>query len=248
MKTIVVIPARYGSSRMGGKVLAKETGKYLVQHTYERALQARRVSEVLIATDHERVLEACRQFGASCVMTDAEHQSGTDRVAEVAAGRDCDIVINLQADEPEVEPDYIDQIAALLAERPEAKMATLLAPFDTARDIANPNIVKCVTDEKGYALYFSRLAIPYDRDRAGIGPLDVYRRHLGIYAYRKEFLLIYTTLPKSRLEQCEQLEQLRALDNGFRILTAAVPRAWDGIDTLEQYEAFVQRQKNAEKG
>jgi 3-deoxy-manno-octulosonate cytidylyltransferase (CMP-KDO synthetase) len=243
VKIIVVIPARYGSSRLAGKVLAKETGKYLVQHTYERALCAKRVHEVVIATDDERVLTACRAFGAACEMTSAAHQSGTDRIAEAVAGRTCDIVVNLQADEPEIDPAYIDRVAALLEENPDAPIATLLAPFETAEDAANPNIVKCVTDKRGRALYFSRSVIPYDRQAAGVGELGVYLRHLGIYAYRKDFLKVFTILPPSPLERCEKLEQLRALENGYTIMTATVEKAWDGVDTPEQYAAFVERCK-----
>lgn len=241
MKIIVVIPARYGSSRLAGKVLAKETGKYLVQHTYERALCAATVSEVVVATDDERVVAACREFGAPCVMTSPDHQSGTDRIAEAVADRHCDIIVNLQADEPEIVPAYIDQVAGLLVNTPDVQMATLLAPFDTAEDVANPNIVKCVADQQGRALYFSRLPIPYDRQAGGIGELSRYRRHLGIYAYRKDFLAVFTTLPQSPLEQLEKLEQLRALENGFAIMAATVEKAWDGVDTPEQYAAFVQR-------
>lgn len=241
MKTIVVIPARYGSSRLAGKVLAKETGKYLVQHTYECALCARCVSEVIIATDDQRVMEACRQFGAPCVMTSADHQSGTDRIAEAVSKRPCDVVVNLQADEPEIDPAYIDRVAELVIENSEVQMATLLAPFETAEEAANPNIVKCVTDQNGRALYFSRAAIPFDRQAGGIGDPGRYRRHLGIYAYRKDFLTVFTTLPQSVLEQCEKLEQLRVLENGFSIQTATVQKAWDGVDTAEQYAAFVQR-------
>ena len=248
MKTIVVIPARYGSSRLAGKVLAKETGKYLVQHTYERALCARRVSAVVVATDDERVRAACREFGAQCVMTSAAHQSGTDRIAEAVAKQDCDVVVNLQADEPEIDPAYIDRVAGLLESNLDAHMATLLAPFETAGDAANPNIVKCVTDKNGRALYFSRSAIPYDRQAAGVGDLSLYRRHLGIYAYRRDFLKRYTALPQSPLEHCEKLEQLRALENGFIILTAVVEKAWDGVDTPDQYAAFVSRQLVSRKG
>lgn len=240
---MVVIPARYGSSRLAGKVLAKETGKYLVQHTYERALCAKRVREALIATDDERVMEACRRFGAPCVMTSVSHQSGTDRIAEAVAHCDCDIVVNLQADEPEIDPDYIDRVAGLLEDNPAAQMATLLAPFDSAADVANPNIVKCVADKNGRALYFSRSVVPYDRQAAGVGPVAQYRRHLGIYAYRRDFLKVFTSLPQSLLEQTEKLEQLRVLENGYTILTAMVEKAWDGVDTPEQYAAFVERMK-----
>ncbi len=241
VKVVVVIPARYGSSRMAGKVLAKETGKYLVQHTYERALSAGGISHVLIATDDTRVERACAQFGAPCVMTSTEHQSGTDRIAEAVAELEADIIVNLQADEPEIDPAYIELVAMLLVEHPEADMATLLAPFEKAEDVANPNIVKCVAAQNGRALYFSRSVIPYDRGAGGVGEVSAYRRHLGIYAYRKSFLMTFTSLGPGRLEQQEKLEQLRALENGFAIWTATVEKAWDGVDTEEQYRAFVER-------
>lgn len=241
MKIIVVIPARYGSSRFAGKVLAKETGKYLVQHTYERALCAKTVGQVLIATDDERVSSACADFGGACVMTSSAHQSGTDRIAEAIADINADIVVNLQADEPEIDPAYIDLVAGLLIDNPAAAMATLLAPFENADDVANPNIVKCVTDATGRAIYFSRSVMPYNRDRAGVGNVGDYKRHLGIYAYRKDFLMKYTVLEPSFLEQTEKLEQLRAIENGYTILTGTVEKAWDGVDTEEQYQAFIER-------
>lgn len=241
MKIMVVIPARYGSSRFEGKVLAKESGKYLVQHTYEKALCAKTVDQALIATDDERVMAACEQFGAPCVMTSVDHQSGTDRIAEAVVEQDVDIIVNLQADEPEIDPAYIDRVAALLVDHPDADMATLLAPMESADDVANPNIVKCITDKNGRAIYFSRSVIPYDRTAAGVGDAANYKRHLGIYAYRKSFLMQYTTLEPSFLEQTEKLEQLRVIENGFTILTAMVEAAWDGVDTQEQYQAFVQR-------
>lgn len=241
VKSIVVIPARYGSSRFEGKVLAKKTGKYLVQHTYEQALAATRVDRVLIAADDPRVLEACKEFGAECVMTRPDHQSGTDRIAEAVIGVETDIVVNLQADEPEIDPGYIDLVVSLLAESPQADMATLLAPFETAEQVANPNIVKAVTDESGRALYFSRSVIPFDRNEKGVGEIGQYRRHLGIYGYRKAFLETFTQLTPSLLEQIEKLEQLRALENGFTILTATVEKAWDGVDTEAQYMEFVKR-------
>jgi 3-deoxy-manno-octulosonate cytidylyltransferase (CMP-KDO synthetase) len=241
VKIVVVIPARYGSSRFAGKVLAKDTGKYLVQHTYERALCAKSVDQALIATDDERVMDACGEFGGACVMTSAAHQSGTDRIAEAIADINADIVVNLQADEPEIDPAYIDQVAGLLIDNPDAAMATLLAPFETADDVANPNIVKCITDTTGRAIYFSRSVMPYNRDSAGVGSIGDYKRHLGIYAYRKDFLMKYTALEPSFLEQTEKLEQLRAIENGYTILTGMVEKAWDGVDTEEQYRAFIER-------
>jgi len=241
VKIIVVIPARYGSSRFAGKVLARETGKYLVQHTYERALCAKSVDQALIATDDQRVKDASAEFGGDCVMTSVAHQSGTDRIAEAVADIDADIIVNLQADEPEIDPSFIDLVAGLLAGNADASMATLLAPFETADDVSNPNIVKCVTDLMGKAIYFSRSAIPYDRNAGGVGEVGYYKRHLGIYAYRKDFLMEYTSLKPSFLEQREKLEQLRAIENGYTILTGMVDKAWDGVDTEEQYQAFVHR-------
>ena len=241
MKIIVVIPARYGSSRFAGKVLARETGKYLIQHTYERALCAKSVDQALIATDDQRVKDACAEFRGDCVMTSVAHQSGTDRIAEAVADIDGDIIVNLQADEPEIDPSYIDRVAGLLVDNSDASMATLLAPFETADDVSNPNIVKCITDLTGRAIYFSRSAIPYDRNAGGVGEVGCFKRHLGIYAYRKDFLMEYTSLKPSFLEQREKLEQLRAIENGYTILTGMVDKAWDGVDTEEQYQAFVRR-------
>jgi 3-deoxy-manno-octulosonate cytidylyltransferase (CMP-KDO synthetase) len=241
VKIIVVIPARYGSSRFAGKVLARETGKYLVQHTYERALCAKSVDQALIATDDQRVKDACAEFRGDCVMTSVAHQSGTDRIAEAVADIDADIIVNLQADEPEIDPSYIDRVAGLLVDNPDASMATLLAPFETADDVSDPNIVKCITDLTGRAIYFSRSVIPYDRNAGGVGEVGCFKRHLGIYAYRKDFLMEYTSLKPSFLEQREKLEQLRAIENGYTILTDMVDKAWDGVDTEEQYQAFVRR-------
>ena len=243
MDTIVVIPARYGSSRFEGKVLAKQTGKYLLQHTYERVLCAKTVQKVLIATDDDRVMDACQEFQAPCVMTSIEHQSGTDRIAEAVKDLNVDIIVNLQADEPEIQPGYIDRVAELLMNNPDAAMATLLAPFENAEQVSNPNIVKAITDMKGKAIYFSRSVIPFNRQAAGVGPVNHYKRHLGIYAYRKSFLMEYTSLTPSFLECSEKLEQLRAIENGYIIQTAMVGKAWDGIDTVEQYTEFVNRNK-----
>lgn len=246
MNIVVVIPARYGSSRFEAKVLANKTGKYLVQHSYERALCAKGISEVIIAADDERVMQACRSFGARCVMTSVDHQSGTDRIAEAVEKVSCDIIVNLQADEPEIDPAHIEKVAGLLVNNPNAAMATLIAPFETPEQIANPNIVKCVTDSSGRALYFSRSPIPYNRQAQGVGDVKGYWRHLGIYAYRKSFLKAFTSLKPSFLEMTEKLEQLRALENGYTILTGSVERVWDGVDTPEQYEAFVTRYKQAQ--
>jgi 3-deoxy-manno-octulosonate cytidylyltransferase (CMP-KDO synthetase) len=241
VKIAVCIPARYASTRFAGKVLAKDTGKYLIQHTYEQARKAKLPQRVIIAADDAKIVEAAKTFGAECALTSTEHKSGTDRIAEATANVDADIVINVQGDEPEINPDHIDHLARLLIDNPDCPMATLAAPFASADQVANPNIVKVVTSATGRAIYFSRSPIPYDRDKTGIGPVGQYLRHIGIYAYRKDFLLKITKLPQTPLEKLEKLEQLRAIENGFSILVGRVDRTRDGIDTPEQYAAFVER-------
>jgi 3-deoxy-manno-octulosonate cytidylyltransferase (CMP-KDO synthetase) len=241
VKVFAVIPARYGSTRFAGKVLAKDTGKFLIQHTYERARLAKLPDKIIIAADDERVVTAAESFAAECVLTSVEHQSGTDRIAEAVADTDVDIVVNLQADEPEMDPKNIDYLAELLMKNPDYPMATLAAEFKTARQVADPNIVKVVLDRNGGAIYFSRCPIPYDRERAGIGEVKQYLRHIGIYAYRKDFLLKITSLPQTPLEKFEKLEQLRAIENGYPILVGKVEHTCDGIDTPEQYAEFVKR-------
>ena len=243
MKVLVVIPARYGSTRFPAKVVASDTGKFLVQHTYERALCAKSVQDVLVATDDDRVMKACESFGCRCVMTSADHQSGTDRIAEAVADVDADIIVNLQADEPEIDPANIDYLIDLLNGDKDAVMATLVAGFDSPDQVADPNVVKCVTDASGRAIYFSRSPIPYDRDNGGIGDLGLYLRHLGIYAYRKDFLMQITKQPQTPLELTEKLEQLRVIENGYSIITGKVKQAWTGIDTPQQYADFVKRIK-----
>jgi 3-deoxy-manno-octulosonate cytidylyltransferase (CMP-KDO synthetase) len=243
VKVLACIPARYESTRFPGKVLAKETGKFLIQHTYERACQAKLPEKVIIAADDERVLAAAESFGAHCVLTSAEHQSGTDRIAEAVADIDVEIVVNLQGDEPEIDPGNIDYLAELLIKSPDCPMATLAARFKTPQQVADPNIVKVILDRNNRAIYFSRSPIPYDREKAGIGDVGQYLRHLGIYAYRKEFLLKITKLPQTTFEITEKLEQLRALENGYSILVGKVEHTCDGIDTPQQYAEFVKRQK-----
>lgn len=241
-RVAVVIPARYHSTRFPAKVLADETGKYLIQHTYEQACKSKLASEVIIAADDQRIIVAAKRFGARSVLTD-EHPSGTDRVAEVAVDLRVDIVLNLQADEPEIDPANIDRVAELLIESADGDMATLGTTFQNPEQVTDPNIVKVVTDTFGRALYFSRSAIPYDRQAGGVGPLAYYMRHIGIYAYRRQVLLDLTNLPQTPLERLEQLEQLRALESGYTILVGQVEHAYDGIDTPQQYQAFVRRYK-----
>ena len=260
MKVLACIPARYGSTRFAGKVLAKDTGKFLIQHTWERACLAKLPDRVIIAADDKRIADAAKSFGAECILTLLEHKSGTDRIAEAVqelSAERCplnadDIIVNLQADEPEIDPANIDYLARLLMDNPDYPMATLAAPFENHEQIADPNIVKViVTSHESRAtshgpikaIYFSRAPIPYDREKSGIGPANQYLRHIGIYAYRKEFLLKITALPQSRLEKIEKLEQLRAIENGFPILVGKVKHTCDGIDTPEQYAEFVKRCK-----
>ena len=244
MKILACIPARYGSTRLAGKVLAKDTGKFLIQHTYERACAASLPDKVIIAADDERIAAAADTFGAECILTSAEHKSGTDRIAEAVADIDVEIVVNLQADEPEIDPENIDYLAELLIKNPDYPMATLAADFQNPEQIADPNIVKVITDCSGRAIYFSRIPIPYDREESGVGKMRQYLRHIGIYAYRKQFLLKITALPQTPLEKIEKLEQLRAIENGFPILVGKVKHVCDGIDTPQQYAEFVKRQKS----
>ena len=241
MKIVACIPARYGSTRFAGKVLAKDTGKFLIQHTYERACLAKLPEKVIIAADDEKIAAAAGTFGAECILTSVEHKSGTDRIAEAVEDMDVEIVINLQADEPEIDPQNIDYLAELLVKNPDYQMATLAADFQNPDQIANPDIVKVITDSNGRAIYFSRAPIPYDRDKSGVGKIQQYLRHIGIYAYRKEFLLKITALPQTKLEKIEKLEQLRAIENGFSILVGKVKHTCDGIDTPQQYAEFVKR-------
>ena len=242
MKVIAVIPARYDSTRFCGKVLANDTGKFLVQHTFERVLCADSVEDVFIATDSENVSEACASFNANCVMTSTAHRSGTDRIAEAVKNLDAEIVINVQADEPEIEPANIDKLAKLLLDNPDVPMATLVTRFESQDQLFDPNVVKTVLDVNGRAIYFSRSAVPFNRELQ-CADMDLAFRHLGIYAYRKEFLLTITQLPQTPLEKAESLEQLRAIENGYSIMAGIVEHHCEGIDTAQQYQAFVQRMK-----
>ena len=214
MKAVGVIPARYASSRFEGKVLARLGDRPLIQHVYERAAQAEALSLVFVATDDERVAEAVKQFGGRVVMTSPRHSSGTDRVAEAARDLETDVVVNIQGDEPFVSPKIIDQVVAPFRSRPDLQMTTLSHRISDTRSLRDPNLVKVVTDLRGYALYFSRSQVPHCRR----GENEEARAHIGLYAYRKDFLQRFASLPQGRLEQAEALEQLRVLENGERIL------------------------------
>lgn len=242
MISVAVIPARYASTRLPGKPLLNRTGKLLIQHVYERVSQARRIRKVIIATDDRRIYQAVESFGGCAVMTREDHQSGTDRVAEVAAGLDADIVVNVQGDEPEIEPANIDKLVDLLADNRDCEMATLACPFPQNADPADPNAVKVVLDSAGRAIYFSRSPIPYPRDgKSLLEHRGEFLLHIGIYAYRRNFLLQLASWPVGRLERIEKLEQLRVLERRCGIAVGVVDRAAIGIDTPADYEAFVNR-------
>jgi 3-deoxy-manno-octulosonate cytidylyltransferase (CMP-KDO synthetase) len=242
MKTVIVIPARYASTRLPGKPLLRATGKYLVQHVYDRACQSRRAGEVLVATDDPRIAAAVESFGGRVAWTRRDHPSGTDRVAEVARGLDAEVVVNLQGDEPLIDPQSLDLLAAMMQRDADADMATLAVPIGSREQWLDPNCVKVVCDATGRALYFSRSPIPFVRH----GQPDFSARpsqflqHLGLYAYRRRFLLSLAKLAPEPLEKLEKLEQLRVLALGRRIKVGVVGQASIGVDTYEDYQRFVE--------
>ncbi len=240
-----IIPARLASTRLPRKLLLAETGQPLIRHVWEQVRKANCFSDLVIATDSSEIADACRAFGARAELT-GEHPSGTDRIAEVV--RRCfpkaELVVNIQGDEPEIDPASLELLVKLLADNPAAEMATLGTTIRSAEQRDSNACVKLVTDAKGRALYFSRHCIPFCRDRnldEVLASDSPWTQHLGVYAYRREFLLRLTELPPSRLEQLEKLEQLRALEAGATILVGRVPHAAVGIDTPDDYARFVAR-------
>jgi 3-deoxy-manno-octulosonate cytidylyltransferase (CMP-KDO synthetase) len=231
-----VIPARFSSSRFPGKVLALISSKSMLQHVYERASQARYLTSTLIATDDASVYAAARNFGARAVMTRADHLSGTDRVAEAASAENAEIIVNIQGDEPLIDPAAIDAAILPLVHEPDVMMSTLKKRIENPREVTDPNVVKVVTGEAGDAIYFSRCPIPYMRRDAGATPGAMYFKHIGLYVYRREFLLGYSSLLVGPLEQAERLEQLRAIENGFRIRVVETEYESIGVDTPEDLE------------
>lgn len=252
LSSMVVIPARLASTRLPRKMLLAETGKPLIQHTYESAKAARRPKEVIVATDHEEIAAAVRAFGGRIEMTDPDLPSGTDRVAEVARRLPAvDVVVNVQGDEPEAAAEAIDLMIELLAARPEAVMATVAAPLRRREALHDPACVKVVCDARGRALYFSRSLIPFPRewdDQRLSGDPPVFLQHMGLYAYRRDFLLQLAQMPPSMLEQVERLEQLRVLEAGYAIHVGIVHRASVGIDTPDDYRSFVHRYQSGRAG
>jgi len=242
-KVLIVIPARWASSRFPGKPLAKIGGIPMIQRVVVQANKAKCVSEVIVATDDSRILDFVNKAGARAIMTSGDHPSGTDRIAEVARDRDCDIVVNVQGDEPLIPPQNIDQVVKPLIDDSSTSVASLRILIRNKEDLLNKNITKVVVDKFDSALYFSKAPIPWDRDswpkKMGIDPeltLPLWFKHIGIYGYRKRFLMEYSTLPASPLEKIEKLEQLRILENGFQIKVVETKHDSIGVDSEADIE------------
>ena len=245
MRVICVIPARYSSSRFEGKPLADICGKPMIQRVYERALRSGTVSDVVVATDDERIFAAVGRFGGQAVMTSADHRSGTDRIAEAVSrlsAADRDIIVNIQGDQPLFEPSQIDEVVKPLLDDPSVDFSTLIYRILRKEEINDPNAVKVVFDRDHFALYFSRSPIPYCRDAGGS---PVYYKHHGIYAYRKSFLVTFTKLEEGYLERLEALEQLRAMEHGHRIKVVETLQDSIEVDTPQDLERVI---KVYEKG
>lgn len=245
MTSMVIIPARYDSTRFPGKPLYTLRGKPVIQHVYENSKRADLVDDVVIATDSETIFEKVFAFGGKAVMTDKTHPSGTDRIAEVAESSDCDIIVNVQGDEPLIRPEMISDVITILADE-RASIGSLCKKIEDTKEIADPNVVKVVFDEECFALYFSRAPIPFSRDEwknlnyvsqiPGHGSHVTAYKHIGIYSYRKEALLAFARMKPTNLEQIEKLEQLRALENGMKIKLKETFFETYGIDTPEDLE------------
>ncbi|MFA5388656.1 MAG: 3-deoxy-manno-octulosonate cytidylyltransferase [Candidatus Omnitrophota bacterium] len=241
MEAAGIIPARYGSTRFEGKLLADFCGKPVIQHTWENAKKANTIDELIIATDDKRIYNIAKGFGANVVYTSSAHKSGSDRLTEVAASIDAKIIVNIQADEPLLHPSMIDDVSGAILKDRALVMATLCHKITDVQEIQDPNVVKVVFDRNGYALYFSRSPVPYERmgsdDKLQV--IDYYK-HIGIYAYTKDFLFTFKSLPQSRLEKTEKLEQLRVLENGYKIKVIETKYDTIGIDTPEDLEKAVE--------
>ena len=233
-KTAIIIPARYGSSRLEGKPLIEVSGKPIIQWVYEKAQQSKLADIIIVATDDKRIYDAVKSFGGNVEMTSTEHKCGSDRIKEVVMRHpEISYIVNLQGDEPLIKPESIDEVAKNVKEDKLADISTLIRKI-TPVEAENPNLVKCVVDNFGFAMYFSRSKIPFERN---VGKSDFYG-HLGIYGYKREALIKMTELPQSSYEMSESLEQLRALQNGMRIKTSVVDFIPVGIDTAEDLEKF----------
>jgi 3-deoxy-manno-octulosonate cytidylyltransferase (CMP-KDO synthetase) len=243
LKAVGIIPARYASTRLEGKVLRDIAGKPMIQHVYERSSQSALLADVWVAADDPRVMAAVSQFGGKVQFTSPHHSSGTDRVAEVAAKLEADVIVNIQGDEPLISPPMIESTILPFLQDPSLEMSTLCRRITELSEVFDPNVVKVVRDREGFALYFSRSPIPFHRDlweesgasmkcREG----TICYKHFGLYAYRRDFLLRFSCLKPSPLEQVERLEQLRALENGHRIMVMESEEETIGVDTEQDLE------------
>ena len=239
MDVIGVIPARYCSTRFEGKVLVDIMGKPMIQHVWERAKQALVLDELIIACDDQRVFDVCKGFGAKVLLTAKGHASGSDRIIEVINPVDAKVVVNIQGDEPLINPMMIDNVARALLDNPKVCMATTMKKIEDPREIHDPNVVKVVVDKFGFALYFSRAPIPCIAPNSEV-PAPAYYKHIGLYGYTKDFLFIFRNLPVSHLERIEKLEQLRVLEEGYRIKVLETKFDTIGVDTVEDLEKVKQ--------
>ena len=232
MEAIGIIPARYGSTRFEGKLLADFCGKPVIQHTWENAKRSRAIEDLIIATDDKRIYNAAKGFGAKVIYTSKAHKSGSDRLTEAVASIDTEIVVNIQADEPLVHPTMIDDVVGPLLKDKAIDMTTLCHKIKNKEELLDLNVVKVVMDRKGFAMYFSRAPIPYDQQTMDNGrrPANRYK-HIGLYGYSKDFLFTFKSLPQSPLEKIEKLEQLRVIENGYRIKVIETKYDTVGIDT-----------------
>lgn len=246
MDVIGVIPARYSSSRFEGKVLADISGKPMLQWVYERAKEARLLEDLIIACDEERVAKVAEDFGAKVALTARGHASGSDRICEVVNPIEVKIVVNIQADEPLIHPSMIDTLAQTLLDDSSIPMATIIKAIEELEIINDPNVVKVVVDKNNFALYFSRAPLPFHSPNSEI-KLPIYFKHIGLYGYTKDFLFLYKNLPISYLEKVERLEQLRVLEEGFRIKVIETKYDTIGVDTpqdLEKVKQYLEKEKN----
>ena len=234
MKAIGVIPARWGSTRFEGKVIANLLGKPVVQHVWENAKKAKTLDDLVVACDDERIMKVVKEFGGKAIFTSPNQPSGTDRLAEVVNPLDVEIAVNIQGDEPLMKPIMIDNLVMALQDEKVAQMATVLKKIEDESEQTNSNVVKVIADKNGYAIYFSRYAIPYNRTgEADEKKRPVYYKHIGLYAFTKDFLFTFRNLPHSALENAEKLEQLRVIENGYKIKIVETKFDTVGVDTHE---------------
>jgi len=233
---IAVIPARYEATRLPGKPLLDIAGRTMIEHVYLRANQATRINRVVVAADDKRIVDAVQRFGGDAYMTSPSHRTGSDRLAELMRTMECDVVVNVQCDEPLIEPTLIDALVDSIAQTPAAHIATAYSKVDKEAELQDPNTVKVVLDQDGYALYFSRAAIPGTLSRSPASNISVAHKHIGIYAYRRSALLELAQVKPTPLECQENLEQLRALESGYRILAIETETPSIGIDTIDDLE------------